>query len=149
MGEKAQEKFNAKVNEHFEGTRDYIVTHFKTNTRKDTDYWRANADNTNVSEAPAGASTPPGCRAGNIAPAVGSQKLGKGYPIFSWFSIFAGMGIFPEKARLRPAGSEDRYKMTEIDNLLTRSLMNFRGQRQVLGSIPKKVKEESLQIYFW
>ncbi|HTS85817.1 MAG TPA: tryptophan halogenase family protein [Usitatibacter sp.] len=148
MGEKAQEKFNAKVNEHFEGTRDYIVTHYKTNTRKDTEYWRANADNTKISDAllelyaiwMSGKS---------IAPAVGTQKLGKGYPIFSWYSILAGMGIFPEQARLRPANGDERYRMAEIDNLLTRSLMNFRDQREVLENIPPKVKEESLQIYFW
>ena len=148
MGEKAKEKFNAKVNEHFEGTRDYIVTHYKTNTRKDTEYWRANAENTKISEAllelyalwMSGKS---------IAPAVGTQKLGKGYPIFSWYSIFAGMGIFPEPSRLRAPDGDERFKMAEIDNLLTRSLMNFRDQREVLESIPPKVKEESLQIYFW
>ncbi|HEY2628651.1 MAG TPA: tryptophan halogenase family protein [Usitatibacter sp.] len=148
LGEATQEKFNTKINEHFEGTRDYIVTHYKTNTRKDTEYWRANAENAHVSQAllelyalwMSGRS---------ISSAVGSQKLGKGYPIFSWYSIFAGMGIFPEKARLRPPNGDDRYKMSEIDNLLTRSLMNFRSQREVLESIPGKVKEDSLQIYFW
>ncbi|HLX23362.1 MAG TPA: tryptophan halogenase family protein [Usitatibacter sp.] len=148
MGEKTQDRFNAKVNEHFEGTRDYIVTHYKTNTRKDTEYWRANAANTKISDAllelyalwMSGKS---------IASAVGTQKLGKGYPIFSWYSIFAGMGIFPEQARLRAPNGDDRYKMAEIDNLLTRSMMNFRDQREVLENIPPKVKEESLQIYFW
>ena len=45
LGEAAHERFNAQVNEHFEGTRDYIVTHYKTNTREDTEYWRANAAN--------------------------------------------------------------------------------------------------------
>ena len=50
MDEAAQEKFNRRVNDHFEGTRDYIVTHYKTNTRSDTDYWRANARN-NLSDS--------------------------------------------------------------------------------------------------
>src|SRR5580693_1840687 len=30
LSEAAHEKFNAQVNAHFEGTRDYIVTHYKT-----------------------------------------------------------------------------------------------------------------------
>jgi hypothetical protein len=149
MGEAVRDRFNDKVNQHFEGTRDYIVTHYKTNTRKDTDYWRANAENTKISDAllelyaiwMSGKS---------IAPEVGSQRLGKGYPIFSWFCIFAGMGIFPEKERLRkPDGRGPSYNMAEIDNLLQRSLLNFRGQRETLANIPPKVKEESLQIYFW
>ena len=33
LGEEAHDRFNQRVNEHFEGTRDYIVTHYKTNTR--------------------------------------------------------------------------------------------------------------------
>ena len=149
MGEAVRDRFNDKVNQHFEGTRDYIVTHYKTNTRKDTDYWRANAENTKISDAllelyaiwMSGKS---------IAPEVGSQRLGKGYPIFSWFCIFAGMGIFPEKERLRkPDGRGPSYSMAEIDNLLQRSLLNFRDQRETLENIPPKAKEESLQIYFW
>src|SRR5438552_8371229 len=32
LSEKAKDQFNLKLNTHFEGTRDYIVTHFKTNS---------------------------------------------------------------------------------------------------------------------
>jgi tryptophan 6-halogenase len=148
LGERAQERFNGKINEHFEGTRDYIVTHFKTNTREDTEYWRANAQNPKISDALkelyaiwlSGKS---------IAPDVGRQTLGKGYPIFSWYSIMAGMGIFPPDDKLRAPNGHDRYSMDEIDNLLSRSMANFRTQKELLADIPKKVHEKSLQIYFW
>ena len=33
LDEAAHARFNQQVNEHFEGIRDYIVTHYKTNTR--------------------------------------------------------------------------------------------------------------------
>jgi tryptophan 6-halogenase len=86
----------------------------------------------------------------SIAPDVGRQALGKGYPIFSWYCLLSGMGVFPAKERLRPAnGRERHYNMDEIDNLLTRSAANFRSQREVLADIPQKVHEKSLQIYFW
>ena len=39
--------------------------------------------------------------------------------------------------------------MAEIENLVARSAMNFRPQREVLQAIPSKVPEEALQIYFW
>lgn len=38
----------------------------------------------------------------SIAAEVGKQAIGKGYPIFSWYSIVSGMGIFPDKEQLRP-----------------------------------------------
>ena len=51
VGPAAQERYNQRINDHFEGTRDYIVTHYKTNSRKDTEYWRACSDNGNLSDS--------------------------------------------------------------------------------------------------
>ena len=149
LSEAAHERFNRGVNEHFEGTRDYIVTHYKTNTRQDTEYWRANAANMNLSDDlkklyamwMAGKS---------IAPAVGQQLLGKGYPVFSWYSIMAGMGIFPDPHELRPATPQEaRFSMAEIDNLLARSSANYPDHRDALGGIAPRRTDPSLQIYFW
>ena len=86
----------------------------------------------------------------SIAADVGRQAIGKGYPVFSWYCIMSGMGIFPDQKDLRVATApENRYSMEEIDNLLQRSAQNFKSQRDVLMKIPKKVEERSLQIYFW
>ena len=86
----------------------------------------------------------------SIAADVGRQAIGKGYPVFSWYCIMSGMGIFPDPKDLRPAAPPDnRYNMEEIDNLLQRSALNFGSQREVLTNIPRKIEERSLQIYFW
>lgn len=149
LSEAAHDRFNQGVNDHFEGTRDYIVTHYKTNTRRDTEYWRANAENLNLSDdlkkllsAWMGGKS--------IAPGVRQQVIGKGYPVFSWYSIMAGMGIFPEPADLRPPTSpEARYRMSEIDNLLERSSVNFPDHRDALAHIAPRRTDDSLQIYLW
>ena len=148
LGEKAQERFNQRLNAHFEGTRDYIVTHYKTNSRNDTEYWRANAANTKISEALLQLYALWMSGKG-IAREVGRQALGQGYPICSWYSIMAGMGIFPERAKLRPARPEEHYEMPEIDDLIARSATNFRDHRELLAAIPPRRKQPSLQAYFW
>ena len=149
VGEAAQERFNRSVNEHFEGTRDYIVTHYKTNSRDDTDYWRANAANTKLS-APLLELYRVWTSGKSLVRLVGQQELGKGYPVFSWYCIMSGMGIFPEPEQMRaPTAKEARYKMSEIDNLLERSALNFRKHRDVLAGIPGKRRGDALQIYFW
>ena len=149
MSDAARARYNQRVNEHFEGTRDYIVTHYKTNSRTDTDYWRANTHNGNLSE-PLQQLFQMWLSGKSIAADVGKQALGKGYPVFSWYCILSGMGIFPEPGTLRaPTKNQARYKMSEIDNLLSRSALNFRKQKDVLAEIPRKSKEEALQIYFW
>lgn len=149
VSESARERFNQRVNEHFEGTRDYIVTHYKTNNRTDTDYWRANAANGNLSE-PLQELFRTWLSGRSIVADVTQQKLGKGYPVFSWYCILSGMGIFPDSDQMRaPTPKEARYRMTEIDNLLARSALNFRKQKDLLRQIPPKRREEALQIYFW
>jgi len=149
LGDAAHELFNRQVNDHFEGTRDYIVTHYKTNTRRDTEYWRANAANLNLSDNlkklystwMAGKS---------IAHGVREQIIGKGYPVFSWYSIMAGMGIFPDAQHLRPpTPQEARYSMEEIDNLLDRSSVNYPDHREALARIAPHRTDPALQIYFW
>lgn len=149
LSDAARDHFNERVNEHFEGTRDYIVTHFKTNSRTDTEYWRANAANLNLSDALKQLLSL-WMNGKSIAPPVRKQVLGKGYPIFSWYAILAGMGIFPDPADLRaPTAQEARYNLAEIDNLLDRSAVNFSDHRETLRNIPARRKDEALQSYFW
>ena len=149
FGDTARTRFNQRINDHFEGTRDYIVTHYKTNSRTDTEYWRANAANMHLSD-PLKQLLATWMAGKSIVPGLNKQLFGTGYPVFSWYCIMAGMGIFPDLADLRPATkAEQRYDLAEIDNLLQRSALNFRDQREVLKNIPEKINEKSLQVYFW
>jgi hypothetical protein len=149
LSDAAQARFNTQVNEPFEGTRDYIVTHYKTNSRTDTEYWRANAANRNISE-PLKQLLNLWMSGNGIAPAVRKQSLGRGYPVFSWYSIMSGMGIFPDKKDLRPpVATEKTFRIAEIDNLLERSAANYRDHREVLGCIPPRRNGQTLQVYFW
>jgi len=147
LGDAAQARFNQRTNEQFEGTRDYIVTHFKTNSRSDTEYWRACAANGHLSDALKQLYALWLSGAG-IAREVGQQTLGKGYPVFSWYCLMAGMGCFPQQLR-PPTAAEAHYDLGEIDAFLERSALNFRPHREVLEAIPPRTQERSLQLYFW
>src|SRR6266850_6229664 len=149
LSDAARDRFNAQVNEHFEGIRDYIVTHYKTNSRTDTDYWRANAANRNLSD-PLKQLLSLWMSGKGIAAPVRQKALGKGYPVFSWYSIMSGMGIFPDRESLHPPkGREAQYRLGDIDDLLGRSAQNYRDQREVLADITPRRMGESLQVYFW
>ena len=149
LGPAARAAFNAQINAHFEGTRDYIVTHYKTNSRTDTDYWRANTANPHLSENLqrlyaiwlAGKA---------IAPEIREGRLGHGYPIVSWYCLMAGMGIFPDTAQLRPpTPREGRYSVQAVDHFLDRCLLNFGDHATRLRDIRPRSTAESLQLYFW
>ena len=46
---KNRDEFNARMNANFEGVRDYIVLHYKTNSRSDSQYWIDNRENQKIS----------------------------------------------------------------------------------------------------
>src|ERR1700675_784479 len=149
LSEAAHDRFNAQVNEPSEGTPDYMRTTYKTTSRSDTEYWRANAANLNLSE-PLRQLLSLWMSGRGIAPAVRKQTLGRGYPVFSWYSIMAGMGIFPDPQDLHPPTAQEiTYGVAEIDNLLERSAANYRDHREVLSNIPPRRKGQTLQVYFW
>jgi 2-polyprenyl-6-methoxyphenol hydroxylase-like FAD-dependent oxidoreductase len=149
LDEPARERYNAAVNEHFEGTRDYIVTHFKGSSRSDTEYWRANAANLELS-APLRELLTLWMNGRSLVPAIREQGLGRAYPVFSWYSILAGSGIFPGAGQLRaPTPDEGRYDLREIDDLIRRSATNYRDHREVLAAIPQRRPGPALQVYFW
>jgi hypothetical protein len=149
LSEEARDRFNSHIGGEVDGIRDYIVTHYKTNSRTDTEYWRANAANVNLSDNLkkiysawlAGKSLVPGIRA---------QEIGRGYPIVSWYSLMAGMGIFPDAQTLRrPTAQEARYNMPALDDLLNRSAGNYPDHRTALNHIPPRREAPTLQLYLW
>ena len=149
LGEAVQGVFNDAVNAQFEGTRDYIVTHYKTNSRTDSDYWRANAANMNLSE-PLQRLLKTWLARRPIIPGLKSNSFGQGYPIMSWYSMLAGMGLFPDPQEMRrPTAEEAGHSLAEIDNLIERSAMNFPDHRELLQRIPVRLKEPTLQAYLW
>ncbi len=149
LGEDTRRQFNDTLNGRIEGTRDYVVTHFKTNTRGDTDYWRANAANTHLS-VPLEQLLRTWLASRPITAGIAQGKFGRGYPIMSWYSLLAGVGLFPDDREARPpTAQEAKYDMAEIDTLLERSAMNFPDHREFLRAIPPKPKQSSLQVYFW
>ncbi len=149
LGESARAAFNDMINAKFEGTRDYIVTHYKTNTRTDTAYWRANAANTALSD-PLRTLLGAWLASKPLLPGLEKGTFGQGYPTVSWYCLLAGVGLFPDDATLRTATAvEAQHDLAAIDNLLDRSVLNFPDHRSFLANIPPKRIERSLQMYMW
>jgi hypothetical protein len=149
IGLAAQASFNEVMGQRFENTRDYIVAHYKTNSRTDTDYWRANADNMALSPSlqqvlMTWMSRKP------LAPALKSGRIGEGYPIVSWYALLAGMGIFPDAQDLQPPTAQQaRHRIEAVDDFVARSALNFPEHRALLANIPPRVGDKALQLYLW
>lgn len=147
LGPAAQDAFNATMRASFENTRDYIVAHYKTNSRTDTDYWRANAENMHLSDSLQAVlmtwlSRKP------LAAALKQGRFGQGYPIVSWYALLAGMGLFPDDLQ-PPTADQARHRLDAVDDFVARSASNFPDHRELLANIPPRLGDARLQLYLW
>lgn len=128
-----REKFNKEITGYFEGTRDYIVTHYKTSSRADTEYWRANTkDQTDVSNTMK-VLYEAWMKGDDMQQKVKQLGIGHVYTAPSWVCLLAGMGIFPGEKRLRaPTQDELTFSLTNVDSFLERSALNFDDHRYYL-----------------
>lgn len=127
--DRQQAAFNQRINNQFDGVRDYIVTHYKTSSRHDSEYWRANTANPDdVSDSLRELYR---CwkSGGNLEAEVNRQNIAKYYPVVSWYCIFAGMGIFPPANKPAPTGN---YDLQQLDDFLARCALNYDDHRAVL-----------------
>ncbi|WP_223789578.1 tryptophan halogenase family protein [Marinicella meishanensis] len=132
-----QQKYNDKVNQNYAGIRDYIVLHYQTNSRTDTDYWINNRENPNISDQLRDIMD---CwhRGGYLEDEL--QRLGvtQYYSPISWNCMLAGTGQFP------PVSSRNKQHPGQVNQdylqqFFADCLLNFKPHREQLklGPFPK------------
>lgn len=125
FGNTHRDTFNHRINRNFEGVRDYIVTHYKTNSRHDTKYWEHCRNNQNISDS-LKQIFDTWRNGGNLTQELRRQDIDKYYIPISWHAIFAGMGIFPEQSSLITPPSELKsFDLDEVDEFIKRCTLNF------------------------
>ncbi len=140
LGDHAQAAFNHGLNARMDGIRDYLVAHYKTNTRTDTAYWRANADNNALSE-PLRQLLRTWLACQPIAPGIDNGAFGGGCSTLSWYCLLAGVGLFPQA---RPA-HEAHADLAGIDDFVRRGTPNFPDHRAWLRAIRPHAERVNLR----
>jgi glycine/D-amino acid oxidase-like deaminating enzyme len=95
-----QAQFNRRINQMFEGVRDYVVAHYQLNTRDDTEFWRENRAHNNISDRLASI-LEVWDNGGDFEAELTRHGDDLMYIRPSWYCLLAGMGRFP--STLKPA----------------------------------------------
>lgn len=132
IDEQVREQYNRDISERFERVRDYIVAHYKLNTRQDTDYWKDNRDNMHLSESLLQI-LDVWYRKGKVDEEVRRQNLATHFGAVSWHCLLAGYGHFPPIAPNQP-GKGDLFKEQDLEKMFKGSALNFIAHRSVLES---------------
>src|SRR4029078_2904567 len=104
--EDKRDEFNANIARRYEGIRDYLVCHYRTAQRSDTEYWRALAANNVLSDSLKGVVTS-WFTGGDLEEEVMRQDIGKFYLPMSWHCMLAGYGNFPGQEQLTAPGPDN------------------------------------------
>jgi hypothetical protein len=100
--EKQQHLFNSKLNNTFENIKDYIVAHYRLNSRVDSQYWldnRTNQHNSTRLEALLKVWRTPD---GDFEAELKKHDAEITYLAPSWYCLFAGKGDFPKQLKTPP-----------------------------------------------
>ncbi len=117
--------FNAAIAARYEGIRDYIVCHYRLNQRGDTDYWRANAANQQLSDSLKSLMTA-WFTGADLSEEIDRQNIARYYPALSWHCLFGGYGTYPDAAKLSaPAPGLPLADMARIDRFVHGCAQNF------------------------
>ncbi|MER2493285.1 tryptophan halogenase family protein [Catenovulum sediminis] len=118
-----QAEYNSKMHERYERVRDYIVAHYKLNTRCDSEYWRANRENMQLSNSLRHI-LDVWYRQEDLTKEINRQGIENHFSSMSWHCLLAGYGVFPALAENQP-GQGDLYKEQNIESFLHGCALNF------------------------
>jgi len=133
---KNRDQFNARMNANFEGVRDYIVLHYKTNSRSDSQYWIDNRENQKISD---------NLRAmiecwyaiEDTQEALTRLNIGSYYSQRSWTCLLAGVGVFPKQENLVIPDKEKvgmaMNDLKYVDDFIKGCSMNFESHVKLLS----------------
>lgn len=132
MTDKYRDDFNNHVSRRFDAVRDYIVCHYRINTRTDTPYWIDNGNNNKISRS-LREILAAWTQGNNITQELKRQNLDAYFPSVSWNCLLAGKGIYPTQEQVQP-GSElaHKYDLTKISSYLQGCALNFRPHHEQL-----------------
>jgi glycine/D-amino acid oxidase-like deaminating enzyme len=131
FSERYRADVNEKINLIFDGVRNYVFTHFKLNSRDDTEYWRTNRDNPNVPDDVARLYEV-WDHGGDLLAELRNQAARQVYSPTSWYCILAGMGRFP-RAPKKPKPKLQVFNPTDARAWCEALLPHFPDHRQTLA----------------
>jgi hypothetical protein len=127
--------FNDNITRRYDGIRDYIVAHYRLNQRTDSDYWRENAANNNLSDNLKAIMTA-WFTGADLAEEIARLDIGRYYSSLSWHCLLAGYGTFPPDQKLVPAEVGLALSdMDKIDSFIAGCAQNFEPHSLQLANL--------------
>ncbi|MEP4890068.1 MAG: tryptophan halogenase family protein [Aliiglaciecola sp.] len=127
-----QNDYNKEMSERFERIRDYIVAHYKLNSRQDSEYWRENRDNMALSESLL-LILDTWYKKNDLSKELVRQGINQHFGATSWHCLLAGYGVFPKlnkgATQQTVTPPTDYFEENQIEQLFSGCILNFAPQK--------------------
>ncbi|ODB36386.1 tryptophan halogenase [Pseudoalteromonas sp. BMB] len=134
-----RDKHNRTLSERYQAIRDYIVAHYRVNSRTDTNYWLDNANNNHLSRS-LYQILQTWVSGNNLSDELVRQNVEQYYPSVSWHCLLAGYGIYPEQAQLKSGNAlANQHNIEKVNDFIRRCGLNFKDHRMELESFVANV----------
>lgn len=136
--------FNHKIRKNFEGIRDYIVLHYKTNSRNDSQYWKDNRDNQKISST---LESMLDCwkNINNLESELKRLEIDRYYTSISWNCLLSGVGLFPASEKLVALPNNvEKIDLEFVKHFMQGCTLNFSNHRDILEKL--KVKKPAVAM---
>lgn len=126
-------EFNQNMAKRYQGIRDYIVCHYKMNSRTDTQYWHDVKHNIVISEN-LQAVIETWDAGKDITPILQARGMDKYYPAVSWYCLLAGYGRFHSVApiKMTKAPPQASHSFKQVQAYLNSTKMHFKSHEEAL-----------------
>ncbi len=121
--DKKQANYNQDIHFRFERVRDYIVAHYKLNTRSDSQYWIDNRNNEHLSDSLKSVMSV-WFQKQDMFNELNRLNLNHHFDVNSWNALFAGYGVFPPLSENQP-GHSDHFIEQNVKQFLDGCASNF------------------------
>jgi hypothetical protein len=129
-----RDQFNAAIARRYEGIRDYLVCHYRSALKRDTDYWRDAAKVEALSDSLKDIITA-WFTGADLEQEVMRQDIARYYSPMSWHCMLAGYGNFPEDRLMRPPTDIAPVDMDEVERFVAGCAMNFPSHAEALARL--------------
>lgn len=123
FGPQHRDIFNDFAKTRFDKVRDYIVAHYKLNSRTDSQYWIDNRNNNHLS-ASLKRILEVWFQREDLRAEIHKQNIDMHWDPISWHCLLSGYGAYPSLAPNQP-GKGDHYIEQNIDTFLAGCALNF------------------------
>ncbi|MFC3032310.1 tryptophan halogenase family protein [Pseudoalteromonas fenneropenaei] len=125
---------NSRLRDMFDGIKDYIVAHYKTTSRQDTQYWRDNQAGLEKVSPSLQQLLASWYEGKDLQQEIARQNIAQFYSPMSWYSLLSGMGLFPSQVTTAPEADQ---ALLELGDYYQRCCLNYANHVQYLEKLRK------------